>query len=57
MVADHNDERAREAQRQYLREWRKRNPAKVRAYNEAYWKRKAQQMQQGGGEADAKADV
>lgn len=57
MVADHNDERAREAQRQYLREWRKRNPAKVRAYNEAYWRRKAQQMQQDGGGADAKADV
>lgn len=56
-MADRNDERAREAQRQYLREWRKRNPAKVRAYNEAYWKRKAQRMQESADEAGAKGGV
>ena len=38
------EEQAREIQRQYLREWRRKNKDKVRKYNEAYWKRKAQQM-------------
>ena len=35
------EEQAREIQRQYLREWRRKNKDKVRKYNEAYWKRKA----------------
>ena len=34
-------EKAREAQRQYLREWRKRNQDKVRLYNRRYWEKKA----------------
>ena len=34
-------ELAREKQREYLREWRKRNPDKVREYNERYWRRRA----------------
>ena len=34
--------RAKELQRQYLREWRRRNRDKVREYNEQYWLRKAQ---------------
>ena len=38
------EEQAREIQRQYLREWRRKNKDKVRKYNEAYWRRKAQQM-------------
>lgn len=32
---------AREAQRQYQREWRRANPQKVREYNERYWEKKA----------------
>ena len=34
-------EEAREKQREYLREWRKRNKDKVRSYNAGYWERKA----------------
>ena len=37
------DENARTMQREYLREWRKRNPQKVREYNAAYWARKAEE--------------
>ncbi len=36
------DALARELQRQYLKEWRSKNPDKVRAYAAAYWKRKAE---------------
>ena len=35
---------AREKQREYLREWRKKNPDKVREYNKRYWKKKALEM-------------
>ena len=31
----------REANRQYKKEWRKRNPDKVKASNERYWLKKA----------------
>lgn len=37
-------EQARAAQREYLREWRRKNPDKVRENNRRYWERKAQQM-------------
>ena len=37
-------EKAKEAQRAYLREWRRKNPEKVRENNRRYWERKAQQM-------------
>ena len=32
---------AREAQRAYYREWRKKNPDKVREKNRRYWEKKA----------------
>ena len=35
------EELAREKQREYLREWRKKNPDKVKEYNERYWRRRA----------------
>ena len=35
---------AKEMRRQYLREWRKKNPDKVKQYNREYWERKAAQM-------------
>ena len=38
------DQNAREAQRAYMREWRKRNPDKVRENNRRYWIRRAQKM-------------
>lgn len=34
-------EEAREARREYMRDWRGRNPDKVRAYNARYWRKKA----------------
>ena len=34
-------EAAKEARRQYGREWRKKNPEKVREYNDRYWLKKA----------------
>lgn len=35
------EELAREKQREYLREWRRNNPDKVREYNQRYWRKKA----------------
>lgn len=32
---------AKEMQRQYLREWRKKHPEKVKKYNREYWERRA----------------
>lgn len=37
---------AKEAQRAYLREWRRKNPEKVRESNRRYWERKAAQLEQ-----------
>mgnify|MGYP000864639481 FL=1 len=34
-------ELARELQREYLRLWRKKNPDKIKEYNERYWRRRA----------------
>ena len=34
-------ELAKELQREYLREWRRNNPDKVRKYNQSYWRRRA----------------
>ena len=35
------EERAKELQRQYLREWRAKNPEKLREYSQRYWAKKA----------------
>ena len=35
------DELTLEARRRYYREWRKKNPDKVRANNKRYWAKKA----------------
>lgn len=39
------DKKAVEARRAYKRAWAKANPDKVRAQQERYWKRKAEQGQ------------
>ena len=39
-------EKALVAQREYMREWRRRNPNKVRERNLRYWVRRAEKMQQ-----------
>lgn len=38
---------AREAMREYYREWRRNNKDKVHQYNENYWRRRAEKMQKG----------
>ena len=35
------EELAKEKQREYQREWRKKNPDKVKEYNKSYWERRA----------------
>lgn len=53
-------EQIRAARAEYARNYRKKHPEKVKAAQERYWLRKAekaQQMQQDGGEADAKAEI
>ena len=40
-----NREKALVAQREYTREWRRRNPDKVREYNRRYWVRRAEKAQ------------
>lgn len=37
-----NTEEAKAAQREYMREWRRKNKDKVRSYNMAYWQRIAE---------------
>ena len=37
---------AKEARNAYYREWRKKNPEKMKRYQEKYWKKKAQKMQE-----------
>ena len=34
----------REARREYMREWRKKNPEKVQAAQERYWAKKAAEI-------------
>lgn len=36
--------KAAEARRQYKRQWAKRNPEKIRQYQENYWNKKAEQI-------------
>ena len=38
------DEAAREAQRQYLRNWRREHPDRVQQHNRTYWQRRAALM-------------
>ncbi len=41
LINEQLEELAREIQREYLREWRKKNPDKVKEYNQRYWRRRA----------------
>ena len=42
VVKDLIDDKAKAAQREYLRAWRKQNPEKVKQYNRGYWERRAE---------------
>lgn len=37
------EQRIKEAQREYQRQWRAKNPDKVRAKNRRYWEKKARE--------------
>jgi len=37
-------EKAKELRRQYQREWRKRNPDKVKKHQKRYWERQAERI-------------
>lgn len=39
---------AREEKNKYLREWRKKNPDRVREYNRRYWRKKAAEKKKEG---------
>lgn len=39
------EEKAKELQREYMREWRQRNKDKVKQYRERYWLKKAKQLE------------
>lgn len=39
-------EEAKEARRAYIREWRKKNPDKLKAAQDRYWEKKAAQAQE-----------
>lgn len=52
------DELARKTRAEYYRQWRAKNPDKVREKNRRYWERRSQKLQASEGRADdAKADV
>lgn len=44
------NEMAKEAYRQYQREWRRKNKDKVRAINHRYWEKRAKRMRADGQE-------
>lgn len=51
-MASKNVSAADEARRQYYREWRKKNPDKVRAAMQRYWEKKAQAQQESAVEGE-----
>lgn len=52
MIQNKGTDRAKELEREYLREWRRKNKDKVRQYRETYWRRKAEaeEKKRGGDE-------
>lgn len=48
-------DKAKEARRAYKRKWAKDNPDKIRAQQERYWTKKAEQQEQA--ENDARAAI
>ena len=49
------EEAAAQARRDYVNQWRKNNPEKVKKYNAAYWRRKAEKNRKEA-EANENAD-
>lgn len=38
-------EAAKQAQREYMNNWRKNNPEKVKRYNKKYWEKRAKELE------------
>ena len=51
---DNVTDEARAAAREYKRKWREKNKDKIKSYNDAYWQKKAEQMQKDDGKNDKK---
>lgn len=49
-------EAIKKARAEYAREWRRKNPDKVREINRRYWEKKAAQMQESEGKQSAKEE-
>lgn len=45
LLSTQMDDKAREAKREYMREWQKKNRDKVRAAQARYWMKKAAEME------------
>lgn len=45
-MTDDAKARRRAAQAAYARQWRKKNPDKVKQYNQNYWDKKAREMEE-----------
>lgn len=43
-------DKAREERNAYMREWRKRNPDKVKEHQDRYWEKKAEKINEKEGE-------
>ena len=56
MIKSYEEERARELQRQYLKDWRRKNKDKTREYNLNYWRRKAERENLDAGGVVANAE-
>lgn len=48
---------AREARNAYMRAWRKAHPEQVRAANERYWLKRAQQKTEANAEAEQRGET
>ena len=46
------DEKAKEARREYYRQYRKRNPQKIKETNARYWQKRAAKMVEVGDDAE-----
>ena len=40
--------KAKKARREYLKQWRQKNPERIRKYTETYWTKKAEEMEKQG---------
>ena len=45
--------KATAARREYMKQWRKKNPERIRQYTETYWEKKAEEMEKQGEDCGA----